>query len=70
MNKAGSETANENNKVLIPFADFTKRRTLPTRKTRTTRSSVGDTKNSCMYLANATPEIDENIKKQWMVVEY
>lgn len=45
LNKAGNDTARENNKVRIPFADLTKRSTLPTLNTRTTRRRVGETKN-------------------------
>lgn len=36
--------AKANNRVLMPFAPFTKRNTRPTLATRTTRNSVGDTK--------------------------
>ena len=43
FNKAGSDTISENNKVLMPFADFTNLSILPIRKTRTTRINVGDT---------------------------
>ena len=41
LNKAGNETANENNNVLIPFADLTRRRTLVIRNIRMTLSKVG-----------------------------
>jgi len=43
LNRAGSDTASENSSVLMPLADLTSRSIRPTRNTRTTRSSVGDT---------------------------
>lgn len=44
LNSAGSDMANANNSVRIPFAPFTSRRTRPTFATLTTLSRVGDTK--------------------------
>lgn len=44
LNSAGSDMARANRSVLIPFAPLTRRNTRPTLATRTTRSSVGDTK--------------------------
>lgn len=55
LNKAGNDTARENNKVRIPFADLTKRSTLPTLKTLTTRRSVGETRNWSITSLSATP---------------
>ncbi|OAF65491.1 hypothetical protein A3Q56_06797 [Intoshia linei] len=43
LNNAGIETANEKSSVLIPFADFTKRRTRLILNTLVTLNSVGDT---------------------------
>ena len=45
LNKAGMETAKENNNVLIPLADLTSLNTRPTLKTLTTLSIVGDIGN-------------------------
>lgn len=44
LNNAGKDIANANNRVLIPLAPFTKRKTLPTFATRTTLKRVGETK--------------------------
>lgn len=44
LNSAGNDMASANNNVLMPFAPFTKRNTLPTFATLTTLSNVGDTK--------------------------
>lgn len=58
LNSAGSETAKEKSNVRIPFADFTNLKTRPTRKTRTTRNKVGDTKKASIASASTTPEIE------------
>ena len=58
LNKAGRDIAKANNRVLIPFAPFTKRRTRPIFATRTTRSNVGDTKNfSIMSLSTKSTNL-------------
>ena len=57
LNKAGKDTANEKSSVLMPLADFTRRSTRPTRNTRITRSSVGDTKYSWMKSDKPRAEI-------------
>lgn len=56
LNNAGSDIAKANNNVLIPFAPFTKRSTLPTFATLTTRRSVGDTKYFSIISLNTSPE--------------
>lgn len=55
LNNAGSDMANANNKVRIPFAPLTNRRTRPTFATRTTRNKVGDTKYFSMRSLNTKP---------------
>ena len=57
LNKAGKDTASENSNVRIPLADLTRRKTLPTRNTLTTRSKVGDTKYWATTSAIAIAEI-------------
>ena len=42
LKSAGIDTANENNRVRIPLADFTSLNIRPTLKTLTTRRSVGE----------------------------
>jgi len=44
LNKAGSDMANANKSVRIPFAPLTNLKTRPTFATRTTLNNVGDTK--------------------------
>lgn len=55
LNNAGSDMAKANNRVLIPFAPFTKRNTRPTLATLTTRRSVGDTKYLDIKSLNTKP---------------
>lgn len=55
LNNAGSDMAKANNKVLIPFAPFTKRNIWPTLATLTTRRSVGDTKYLDIKSLNTKP---------------
>lgn len=62
LKSAGKDTAKEKSNVRIPFADFTRRRTRPTRKTRTTRNNVGETKYCLMISDKAIPGKRESIK--------
>ena len=57
LKRAGSDTAREKRSVRIPLADLTRRRTRPTRKTRTTRRRVGETKYWVTKSAIARPAI-------------
>lgn len=56
LKSAGSDIAKANNSVRIPFAPFTKRKTLPTFATRTTLSKVGDTKYFSIKSLKTRPE--------------
>lgn len=55
LKSAGKDMARANNKVRIPLAPLTRRRTRPTLATLTTRSSVGDTKYFSMMSLNTSP---------------
>lgn len=48
--------ANANSNVRMPLAPLTKRNTLPTLATRTTRSNVGDTKYFAIMSLNTRPK--------------
>lgn len=56
LNSAGNDMASANNNVLMPFAPFTKRNTLPTFATLTTLSNVGDTKYFSIISLSTRPE--------------
>lgn len=56
MNRAGSDIANANSSVLMPFAPFTRRSTLPTFATLTTLSKVGETKYFSIMSLKTKPE--------------
>ena len=55
LKRAGIDMANANNKVLMPLAPFTSRRTLPILATRTTRSNVGETKYASIKSLKTMP---------------
>lgn len=55
LNNAGKDIAKANNKVLMPFAPFTRRSTLPTLATLTTLRSVGETKYFSMISLSTNP---------------
>lgn len=55
LNSAGKDMASANNNVLMPFAPFTRRKTLPTFATRTTLSNVGDTKYFSIISLSTSP---------------
>lgn len=59
LKRAGKDMARANKSVRIPLAPFTKRSTRPTLATRTTRSSVGDTKYFSIRSLNTRPKIGE-----------
>ena len=61
LNRAGIDMAKANNRVRIPRAPFTKRRTRPILATRTTRSKVGDTK---YFSIKSLKTIPERVKKK------
>lgn len=56
LNRAGSDIANANSNVLMPFAPFTRRSTLPTFATLTTLSKVGETKYFSIMSLKTKPE--------------
>jgi len=56
LNKAGNDIAKANNKVLIPRAPLTRRKTLPTLTTRTTRKRVGETRYAAIKSFKRTPK--------------
>lgn len=55
LKSAGNDIAKANRRVLIPFAPLTRRSTRPTLATRTTRSSVGETKYFSIRSLNTKP---------------
>lgn len=57
LKSAGSDMAKANNNVRIPLAPFTRRNTLPTFATLTTRSSVGETKYFSIISLSTRPKI-------------
>ena len=68
LNRAGSDIANANNNVRIPFAPLTNLKTLPTFATLTTRSSVGDTKYFSIISLNTNPV--RKIKQEYRPCKY
>ncbi|MPC12596.1 hypothetical protein E2C01_005299 [Portunus trituberculatus] len=55
LKSAGRDMARAKSSVRIPLAPFTRRSTRPTLATRTTRSSVGDTKYFSMISFSTRP---------------
>lgn len=70
LKRAGNDMASANSSVLIPFAPFTKRSTLPTLATLTTLKRVGDTKYFSIISLRTKPEIQNNIIKNFNVNIY
>ena len=58
LKRAGIDIASANNKVLIPLAPLTSRRTLPILATLTTRSNVGETKYASIKSLKTIPKIN------------
>lgn len=67
LNSAGNDMASANRSVRIPLAPLTSRRTRPTLTTRTTRSSVGETKYAAIKSLSITPgkKIEEKRFFSW-----
>lgn len=66
LNSAGNDIASANRSVRMPLAPFTNRSTRPTLATRTTRSSVGDTKYFSIMSLSTKPKKDHTFVNNFL----